>query len=409
MPDRTEVSKENILLARQPIYDPKKEIYGYELLFRSNEQLNPEKMDGNIATSQVLLNAFTESDLSAITANHIAFVNFTRELISSPPPFSPDMIVVEILENIEIDQALIEDVKKLKMRGYKIALDDFVMDDRYLPLLPFADIIKLELPAMTDKELQQTVKFLGQYSPLLLAEKVETHQEFKRCKELGCNLFQGYFLSRPEIIKGKTISKNKLTILKLVSEVQNPQIDIPSLIDTINRDPALSFSLLKLMNSAAYRRPKTITSIHMAVMLLGVTKVKSWACLLALGKMDDKPQVLRDQALIRARMCELMSEQLEPDKADSYFMMGLLSCLGLFFDTPLKDILLQIPLTPTLNDALVEHKGRPGLAIHSVAQYEQNKWDNVHWELLARFDLTNETMNHYFVEAIKWTKNHDTD
>ncbi len=401
------MTQENVLLARQPIYNANKEVVAYELLFRPESQYDMPQFDGHKATSRVLLNAFTESDICSITGGLPAFVNFTEELIHNPPPFDAKHLVIEVLENIDINAQLISSIKKLKQKGYKIALDDFVMDERYEPLLRMADIIKLELPQMTGDKLVNTINQLKPYSAQLLAEKIETPEEYKRCLAAGCTLFQGYFLSKPEIVKGQKMPSNKLIVLKLLGELQNPVIDIKQLNTVISHDPSLSFKLLKLVNSAAFRRSKDISSIHMAVMLLGISRVKSWASMLALSNLDDKPLALRHMSLVRARQCELLAEKLEPDQLDTYFTIGMLSCLDAYFDMPLKDIIDKINLQGPVRDALTHYKGRPGLALHTVKHYDSAHWHDIHWNLLEKVGIDRQEVNRMFIEAIRWANEHN--
>ncbi len=400
MPDQ------NVLLARQPIYDTQQNLVAYELLFRPEDKADMPSFDGNIATSRVLLNAFTEGDIEKITGGAPAFVNFTKELLLSPPPFNPEHIVVEVLEDIIIDEDVVNAIKNLKQKGYKIALDDFVMDERYKPLLPLADVIKLELPAMNAEELKSAIGYLKRFSTSLLAEKIETIEDYKLCKDLGCDLFQGYFLSKPEIIKGRKLPQNKLAVLQLIGELQDPAVNVNELNAIISKDPTLSFKLLKLVNSAAYRRARTIESIHMAVMMIGISKIKSWSSLLALSKMDDKPVALRQISLARAKLCELLSEKLSPDQGDLYFTTGLLSSLDAYFDTPLKKLLLSIPLEGTISDALAHYRGKAGLAVHTAKHYEQSKWQAIHWNLLERFGISKVELNKLYVESVIWAGEH---
>ncbi|MFT6906264.1 MAG: EAL and modified HD-GYP domain-containing signal transduction protein, partial [Oleiphilaceae bacterium] len=260
---------QDILLARQPIYNTDKEVIGYELLFRENTNIPTVGIfDGNRATSRVLLSLFTESDISTITHGLPAFINFTAELIHNPPFFDPKSMIIEVLEDVCITEKIVSSLKKLKANGYTLALDDFVMDEKYKPILALVDIIKLELPEMNDEVLVKTIQSLKKYGVKILAEKIETPELFNRCKELGCDMFQGYFLAKPEIIKGKKIAASKMAVLKLIAEIQAPVIDMDGLTKVISRDPALSYKLLKLINSAAFKRSNTIDSIHKAVTLL---------------------------------------------------------------------------------------------------------------------------------------------
>ncbi|MCG8608976.1 MAG: HDOD domain-containing protein, partial [Pseudomonadales bacterium] len=304
-------------------------------------------------------------------------------------------------------ESLIAQTKYLKQKNFEIALDDFVMDERYKPLIPLANYIKLELPAMDEETLRNTINYFKPSPCTLLAEKVETQTDYRKCVDFGCTLFQGYFLSRPEIIKGRKLSPNKLAVLQLISEVQNPVIDIPGLIKVISRDTTLSFKLLKLVNSASYRRVKEISSIHMAVMMLGMSKIKSWASLLALSKLDDKPKAIQMSSVIRAGLCERLAKYFGDEFKDLFFTIGLLSTLDVFFDTPLSELVNDLPLTDDVAAALLNYKGKPGLALHTVKNYEISHWKAIHWDILGRFGITRMELNKAYMETIKWANSQE--
>ena len=396
------IEHQDILLARQPIYNANKEVVGYELLFRENTDIPTTGVfDGNRATSRVLLSLFTESDITTITHGLPAYINFTAELLHNPPIFEPDTMVIEVLEDICITEKVIASLKKLKEKGFTLALDDFVMDEKYSPILELVDIIKLELPEMDDAALTQTISSLKKYNAKILAEKIETPEMFNRCKELGCDMFQGYFLSKPEIIKGKKIAASKMAVLNLISEIQAPEIDMDGLTKIISRDPALSFKLLKLINSAAFKRSNTIDSIHRAVTLLGIDKIKSWASLLALSKLDDKPESLHYTALVRALMCEKLAEYIQIDAKDRFYTVGLLSCLDAFFDQQLNDVVKNISLDDAINEALLSFKGPAGLALHTCLNFEKSQWHKINWQALSKYELTVKLINEIYFEVTK--------
>lgn len=395
------MEKQDVLLARQPIYNREQEIVAYELLFRDCDKAVRSEFDGNKATSRVLLSLFTDSDLTTVTNKLPAFVNFTEELIHSPPLFDPEAIVIEILEDIPITPQLIDSVKVLKQKGFKIALDDFVLDKRYIPLLTLVDIVKLEIPEMPGEALRKTIDVLRKYNVELLAEKVETHEEFKQCVELGCTLFQGYFLSQPEDVKGKKMAGNKIAVLNLIAELQAPEVDIEGLTQVITRDPSLSFKLLKLINSAAYRRSKEIDSIHRAVNMLGLDRIKSWASLLALSKIEDKPQSLHYLALVRALFCERIADAMGATSKDLFYTVGLFSCLDAFFDQPMEEIVANIAFDPIIKSALMERNGPAGLAVDSAIKFEQSLWKDIHWNELEQHGLSAKEVNEIFYDSAK--------
>jgi EAL and modified HD-GYP domain-containing signal transduction protein len=400
------MNQDQILLARQPIFNTKKMVVGYELLFRS--EVAPAVFDGNLATSQVLLNAYTESSIEEITGGQKAFVNFTRELLLEPPPFSPDHLVIEILEDILPDPEILAAVLELKKKGYTLALDDYVPGTPSDAFLPYVSIVKLELPAMATEVLADTIAILRQRDIRLLAEKIETHEEFQRCLDLGCNMFQGYFLSKPQVVKGRKLPHNKIAVMQLIATMQNPALSIAKIIEIITKDPSLAFKLLQLVNSAAFRRSRKIDSIHMAVMMLGISRIKAWATLLALTSLDDKPAILVTFALTRARMCELLSKSIEADASDTFFTIGLFSCLEAFFDMPLAELLQRLPLDERVTEALTRMKGKAGLALHTAIQYEHCNLDGIHWNLLKRFSLQPRDVSDIYRQAVQWVNEQDS-
>jgi EAL and modified HD-GYP domain-containing signal transduction protein len=252
---------------------------------------------------------------------------------------------------------------------------------------------------MDDDMLIATINTLKQYQLKILAEKIETPELFNRCKELGCDMFQGYFLAKPEIIKGKKISANKMTVLNLINEIQSPETDLNELTRIIARDPVLSYKLLKLINSAAFKRSNTIDSIHRAVTLLGIDKIKSWASLLALSKLNDKPEALHYTALVRALMCEKLAEYIQLDAKATFYTAGLFSSLDAFFDQELSDIVKHLSLDDQLNEALLNRKGLTGLALHTTILFEQSEWHKIKWTELSQYELCVKRINEIYFEC----------
>ncbi|MCF7980923.1 MAG: EAL domain-containing protein [Pseudomonadales bacterium] len=397
------MTRKNILLARQPIYDTKLRIYAYELLFRAGHHQHEDAFDGDSATSLVMLNAFSEIGIQNLVADNKAFINFTRNLILTPPPFSSNDVVVEVLETIQPDTEVIEGLKRLKQLGYTIALDDFIYEERLLPLVELADIIKIDVLALTEKELENQVKTLKQYSLKLLAEKVESQEMYNRCKRLGFDFFQGYFLSKPMIVKGRVTPANKVVVMQLIAELQSPETSDPNKLHrTISRDPSLSFKLLRMINSAAFRRPNKVESLYRAILLIGPTNIKHWASLLALTNLDDKPHALHEQTMLRAKMCELLGEKICPEEKYLFFTVGMFSMLDAFFDSPMVDLLNSISLSDEINLALLEQEGLLGFVLKISCAYEQGRWGDIDWKGLSENGLSIEDVKEAYLNSLHW-------
>ncbi|MDG9669178.1 HDOD domain-containing protein [Hahella sp. CR1] len=394
---------EQILLARQPIVDASLEIVGYELLFRSNDPAAGPILDGDKATSVVLLNAFTEKSIQEVTSGHLAFVNFTEQLLMEPPPFPKDLLVIEILESVEPTKEICEAVARLAKRGYTIALDDYDLHSKQEVLLEYASIVKLEFPAIEKGAFKGFVdKIRKRKKVRLLAEKIETHDDFEFCLNNGCELFQGYFFSKPEIVTGRKMPQSKLAVLRLIAMVQNPDASFDQIVKTIASDPPLSVKLLQLINSISFRRPQPIDSIHKAAVLLGLEQLRAWVMLLALSGIEDKPKALIVIALIRARMCEQIAATIEPDKRDTYFTIGLFSTLDAFFDRTIEEILSKLPLSTMVIDALLRGEGKAGLALITVRLYERCDMQNIPWAQLEELGLNGPAISKLYRDSIVW-------
>ncbi|MES3008087.1 MAG: HDOD domain-containing protein [Pseudomonadota bacterium] len=394
---------QHTLLARQPIFDKDLNITAYELLFRSDLNNQAIFLDGDAATSQVMLNAFNELNIEEVVQHHPAYINFTRNLILNPPPFDRKRFVIEVLETVEVDDELIRHLQLLKNNGYTIALDDFVYDAKWDPILRIADIVKLDVLALDQATLQRHVQQLQPFNVQLLAEKVETHEMFHACKVLGFTLFQGYFLSRPEHIKGRKVPANKLVVMNLLTQIQNPAVELTEIAGLIAKDPVLSVKLIRLVNSAAFSARREITSLQHAVSLLGLRQVKSWTTLLSLSSMADKPHALSLHTMTRAKMCQLVAECFtSPAESEAYFTSGLLSNLDAFFDMDLQDILTTMPLSRDVMDGLLIGEGKIGLILASVIANERASWEEIDWSRLRELNVGEKEIEKAYLDSIRW-------
>ncbi|WP_049629688.1 EAL and HDOD domain-containing protein [Cellvibrio sp. pealriver] len=391
------------LLARQPIFDGNMRVIAYELLCRNNDLKFIASTDGDAASSQVLLNAFTELSIEQVVGKHKAFVNFTRTLLHSPPPFNRQKLVIEVLEGQQVDAAMLHALMELREQGYTIALDDFELDEDSKNLVPYADIIKLDVLSLTPEKLKHHIDYLKPFGITLIAEKVETYEMFENCKALGFDLFQGYFLAKPRVITGRKISENKQSVLQLLSALHDPDVPIEKIERMIARDTLLSFKLLRLVNSAAFGLSRDVESLRQAIMLLGLQKLRNWVNLLALSNLSGKPHELSVAALTRARMCEMIATHInQRSRPDSYFTVGLLSTLDAFLDSPLEELLRNLSLSETLNQAMLAHSGPEGMVLHIVQAHEQGHWDDIDWAHLESLGLSPETLATIYVDALHW-------
>lgn len=390
-----------IFVGRQPIYNKALGIYGYELLFRSgivnNAALGQMTADG--ATSTTIINSFLEIGLDKLVGNGFAFINLTEQFLFEEDmlPISPKQVVLEVLENIPVDARLVQALKRLKNKGFTVALDDYIYNPAHKPIVALADIIKIDITQLDRKDLVRHVKVLKQYSAKLLAEKVETLDEFEFCEKLGFDYFQGYFLSRPRIIKSKSLPSNKLAVLNLISVLQDPNSEIDELEEAISFDVSMSYKILKLINSAFFNFPREVESIKRAIVILGRRQLSSWASMLALSKLDDRPPEMLHLAMTRGKMCELLAEKAGLKPLDTYFTVGLFSALDILMERDIADVIEPLPLNDEVVSALLENKGVLGEALLCTKNYEVGDFENAQFRQLESDDLF--VAN---VEAVSW-------
>ncbi len=396
------MAKNNVLLARQPIYDTELGIYAYELLFRSDKNEWGHEIGADTATSVVLFNTFSEIGIHNVVGEHRAFINFTRNLLLDPPPFSNGEIVIEVLEDVTPDAEVIDSLKRFKQQGFTIALDDFEYHESLQPLVELADIIKIDVMALSEKQIAEHVTLLKVPGTALLAEKVETQEMYNFCKELGFDYFQGYFLSRPKIMKGHKVPANKLVVMKLIADLQSPDTNPQQLHDTISKDPGLSFKLLRMINSAAYRRVNKIESLFRAIILLGEKDIRRWASLLALSQLDDKPHSLSELTMVRAKMCELIGSHINAKQSDLFFTVGLLSMMEAYFDAPIKELLDSMALSDEIEQALLQYQGILGFVLKTSIAYERGEWGKIDWESLTQHHLSILDVKQAYLDSLQW-------
>ncbi len=394
------------LLARQPIFNSNMKVIGYELLCRSNINGNAALKNGDAATSQVLLNTFTELTLDKVVGKNLAFVNFTRNLLKSPPTFDRKQLVIEVLEGQHVDASMLHALKVLREQDYTIALDGFVLTPETQHLIPYADIIKLDVLQLSSQQIREHINHLHPFGIQLLAEKVETYEMLEFCKKAGFDLFQGYFLAHPQVITGRKMSDNKQTVLQLMSALHDPNVQVETIEKLIARDAALSYKLLLLVNSAAFGAMRKVDSLKQAIMLLGINKIRNWVNILVMSNLSGKPQELSVVALTRARMCEMIANKFtQKIKLDSYFTVGLLSSLDAFMDVPLATLLKSISLSTNINEAILNRMGDEGKVLEITIHYEKGAWDNIDWDFLASHGVTATELSNLYIETLTWVEN----
>ena len=372
----------DIFVARQPVFTSDKKLFGYELLFRlSLDNVFPD-IDGSVATSGVLSNTFFSFGISDILSGKPGLINFTRDLLIKQTPllFPKEHVIVEVLEDIEPEPEIIEALKAFKSHGFRIALDDFIYDQKFNEMIQLCDIIKFDIMATPLDTLSPVLDALKDERDhiTLLCERVETHQEFEQAKAMGFDLFQGYFFSKPEIISNKSLATNQITNLKLLNEVskQEPALDVIE--NMIKNDVAISFKLLTFINSAYFNRPSAVDTIKEAITFLGLQELKKFIYVVVVSGINPgKPNELIRFSLIKARMCEQCAHVLRTRfTPEELFTVGLFSTMDAILDIPMKEILEKIALSEKIKDALLGKNRIFNQLDDLITNFEQGQWDH---------------------------------
>jgi EAL and modified HD-GYP domain-containing signal transduction protein len=367
-----------VYLGRQPIYGPQREIRAYELLYRGHAAETSARFpDADGASADVMLKAFLEIGLPTVSPEQPVFVNHTRHLLTLDPLLPPDRCVVEVLEDVAPDGETVACLHRLKHLDYRIALDDFVYHESLVPMIRIADFVKLDLRALGAAGFREQLDLLAPFAVSIVAEKIESETEFRWCRSLGCDLFQGYYLRRPEVLAGRRIPSSRLSVLSLLAECADQESSASGVASLIARDAALTYGLLRLANSALYRRRSEIRSPAQAVTLLGMDFVYRWATLLALSGNDDCPTGYLEAALLRARMSELLALHYGCSAQETY-ITGLLRTLDAIFDAPVEDLIAPLPIDIRFKRAILQREGALGAVLDSVLAYESGAWDGEH-------------------------------
>ena len=361
-------------LARQPIYDSRLRVAGYELLFRGGPAESAQFSNGDQATSEVITSSVVDIGLDNLVGAHPAFINATSGFLNGelPLPELKGRIVLEVLEDIDVDAPLLERLTGLSRDGYRLALDDFVYKPDAEPVLAVADYVKLDVQALSTEQLAEHVGRVRRHDARLIAEKVEDYEMLARCRELGFDYYQGFFFCRPRLICGKRPEANRLAVMQLITRLQDPSTGMDELERLVTCDPALSYRLLKYINSAYCALRVKVTSIRQALIMVGTDLVRSWATLLLMSRLTDgKPTELITTALIRARMCELLGEQDASREDSQYFTVGLLSVLDALLDVKMDQVVAGLPFDDEICEALSRHAGVLGETLQRVIGYER--------------------------------------
>jgi c-di-GMP phosphodiesterase len=388
---------DDVFVARQPIFNRRLVVVGYELLSQRPGGGDAPILTPEGDTATVVVNSFTEIGLEQIVAGKTAWINVSREFVLAglAEAVPPGLIGLEISDLELPDREMLAAVELLKARGYRLALDHFRYRPGIEPLLRLVDVVKLDVAALDHEELVRSIEIVEPYGVTLVANDVETIEDFEFCAAAGCDQFQGYFFCQPVLVRHRGIPVNRLALLWVVASLHDPAVQLADVERLISQDVALSFRLLRYINSAFFGLRGEVRSIGQALALLGVQNVRRWATLSVLASIEDKPSELAVTALIRARFCERAGEQLGIPEASELFTLGLFSVIDALMDAPMESVLESLPFPADMRAALIHRRGEKGLLLDSVTALERGD--------LERAATIVSSARELYVEALVWT------
>jgi len=396
----------DIFVARQPIFNRELKLFGYELLYRSSEQNYFVWIDDDQATESLIYNSFLVMGLSDITDETVALINFSKALIDSEAPYllPSERVIVEVLERENATPETVEACKRLKEKGYTIALDDFVPNEANLPLVDYADIIKIEFPYVPQEEQLKLIKKYGSKAKML-AEKVETRADFFRAIEMGYDLFQGYFFSKPTVIKAREIEALNVNILRVMSELNKTEPSYDEIALIVEGDLGLSYKILKLVNSVYFGSRHSIKAIPNALAYLGLNELQQWFCLMLLKDIQNVENAeMIKTSLIRGKLMELLAKDFcdSIDKTEAFFT-GIFSSMDVLLNKPMQDIMSELPLSDGVKKALIGEQNDCRRLLDYVIDSESPRIDKAQHQAVIQKISVSRFMELY-LEALRWAK-----
>ncbi|HEY1891139.1 MAG TPA: HDOD domain-containing protein [Steroidobacteraceae bacterium] len=391
-----------VFVARQPIYDASMAVVAYELLYRASPASRSAQVgDAGSATLDVIAGAALEIGLDRLAGGLPVHINFPEELLVRLPdlPLQADRVVIEVLEDVRANPQVLQGIRTLRARGHRIALDDYSPQVSDRRLLEVADIVKLEVTHPPADELGRLAREFLAAGFQLIAENVESREDFERCVALGFTGFQGNFLQQPETFRARRVPVSRLGALRLASALQNVDYSLDEVERLLSQDVSLSYRVLRCINSSYYNLPRRIDSIRQAVVILGLDTLRQLSGLLCLQGLDDRPPSLIMQAITRGRMCEQLGKLGGARDAGPYFITGLFSLLNALLGVPTRKVVEDLPLTPEVVKALVAGEGPLGLALQCTRAYERGVWDHAVYG-----DLAPHLIRAAYVDALFWAE-----
>lgn len=391
--------------ARQPILDRNKELYAYELLFRDGLENAFPDIDGNEATSRMVEGSQFTFGLEDFLGDKPGFINFTLDtLLKKYPSMLPkEQVVIEILETVQPGKRLLAECQHLKEKGYVLALDDYIHQPVWRHFYPFIDIIKIDFRDTSTDTINDIKSAIAEFPQIkLLAEKVETNEEFQLALDMGFTYFQGYFFSKPEMMQSKALSPAQMTLAELLYETSKSDMDLNNITQVFQRDVHLSYKLLRYSNSAIFKRRAEIETIKQALVVLGQAELKKFLSLLFTAQISsDKPAELMRMSMTRARFAEGLAQIHGKVDTAKAFLTGLMSLMDAILDEPIESVMNKLPLAKEIKDALVGHSGVLADYIQLIQFYESAQWQEAN-QAISKLQLPSDQVPDAYHTAVQW-------
>ncbi|MCQ2011076.1 HDOD domain-containing protein [Sporolactobacillus sp. STSJ-5] len=396
----------DVYVARQPIFDRKINLYGYELLYRKSMNNYFEGTDDNQATAALLSNSILVMNFDQLIDGTKGFINFSENFLTNdfPKLLSPNKIIVEILENVPLTQEVIDACKGLKKAGYTLALDDFTFDPKIMrsPLMTLVDMIKIEF---NRNPLHQQIRLIKKYGQqkLFLAEKIETEKEYTLALRMGYHLFQGYFFSKPAMINGTDIPSFNYHVLHIIKELKKEDVNLRALSKHFQHDLGLTYKIMRIANTLHYGAMIPVRSIQNALTRIGVKDLSKWMHLFLLQELQNLPNAeLIKACIIRGRMLEKLATLLNAqDEEDNYCLVGLFSSIDALTNQKMEDILATLPFPAEVKEALMGQDNNFRTHLNGVLLLEQADWAALN-DYLEQFAISKHAYMAAYIDAIKW-------
>lgn len=389
-------------VARQPILDSNQQVFGYELLFRDGVENFFQSPDAE-AAARSTLDSTLLMGLDVLCDGHRAFINCTRDLLLKDgiTLLPTGQTVVEVLETVPVDDLVIAACQRLKAAGYLLALDDYVAKDPREKLVEHVDILKVDFELTSPAEQTQLIKRFAPAGKQMLAEKIETQDQFAAAQRMGYQYFQGYFFRRPEVLRSREIPTNQANYLRLLAEVAKDQIDLRKVELMIKAEASILYRLLRYLNSPVFGMRNEVHSIRHALAILGEREIRRWIRLVTLvsaGMLKSSDLLL--SALVRARFCELVASRIPRTQSD-LFLVGMFSMMDAILELSMEEILEKVPLDRDIKSVLLGGGGHLQPVYELMLAHEAGNWEAAKVSA-QRLHLAERETGELWWQALQW-------